>query len=278
MLSRLFALIREVRVTGEFASGILLQAGRLELDRAMLLDTAYVGLYLRGGTVTARDLVVRRVSWAPDAGSALASILGGVCTVSRFSFTDLLVRGVAAVGDGSQIILEEGEIRRVGEGPDGGIGRGIEASEGAVAVVRAVDVEDVVETGVVANGLRAFGGFALGTRLDLTDVRVTGIHERGCVTTTCATEAGGTGVAALYGASLAADGLMVSGAPLCGVQVALGAGLDLRGGTIESCAIGACVAIEGYDLTRVVRSTRFVDNERNVETREVYVPPRGPSF
>lgn len=38
------------------------------------------------------------------------------------------------------------------------------------------------------------------------------------------------------------------------------------------------VAIEGDDLGRVVGSTRFVDNERNVETRGVYVPPRGPSF
>jgi hypothetical protein len=27
-----------------------------------------------------------------------------------------------------------------------------------------------------------------------------------------------------------------------------------------------------------VGSTRYVDNERNVETRGVYVPPRGPSF
>jgi hypothetical protein len=270
--------IRDIRVSGDFASGILLEEGRLALERAALLDTAYVGVYLRGGVLSARDLVVRRVSWAPDAGSALASTVGGVCTVSRFSFSDLLVRGAAAVGEGSQITLEEGEIRRVRGGPDEDIGRALEASEGGVAIVRSVDIEDAVETGILASGLTASGLFAASTRIELTDVRVGGVRERGCADTTCPTEAGGTGVAALYGARLTAGGLVVNGAPLCGVQVAEGAELDLAGGTVEDCAIGACVAIEGYDLARVVGSTRYVDNERNVETRGVYVPPRGPSF
>ncbi len=269
--------IRDLRVSGDFASGILLEGGRLELQRAMLLDTAYVGVYLRGGELSANDLVVRRVSWAPDAGSALAATVGGVCTVRRFSFTDLLVRGAAAIGEGSQISLEQGEIRGV-RGPGEDIGRAIEASEGGVAVVRSVDIHDAVETGILASGLTALGLFAVGTRIELTDVRVSGIRERECAATTCSTEAGGTGVASLYGASVVAEGLVVNGTPLCGVQVAQGGGLDLSGGTVEGCAIGACVAIEGYDLARVVGSTRYVDNERNVETRGVYVPPRGPSF
>ncbi|MFN9808911.1 MAG: hypothetical protein ACK6CU_04665, partial [Deltaproteobacteria bacterium] len=109
-----------------------------------------------------------------------------------------------------------------------------------------------------------------------TDVSVSGIAERACAGSSCATEAGGSGVSALAGASISATGLAVSGAPLCGVQVYDRASLDLSGGTIERSAIGACVQIEGYDLARVVEGVRFVDNERNVESADVYVPPRGP--
>jgi hypothetical protein len=270
-------LVRDVRVLADFASGIFLE-GELELDRAMLLDTAYVGVYVRAGRLSARDLVVHRVAWAPDAGSALASTLGAVSSVTRFSFTDLSVRGAGAVGEGSQITLESGEIRRVSVGPDGEIGRAVEASEGGQAVLRSVIIDDVVETALMAIGLTEVGTLAFSTRMALNDVRISHIRERPCASTTCATAAGGTGVASLYGATVIAEQLVVNGAPLCGVQVVDRSQLDVQGSTLEGCAIGACVAIEGYELARIVSTTRFVDNERNLETAAVYVPARGPSL
>ena len=105
---------------------------------------------------------------------------------------------------------------------------------------------------------------------------VSGIAERACAASSCATEAGGTGVSALAGAAIVGQGLAVTGAPLCGVQVYDRASLDLSGGTIEQSAIGACVQIDGYDLARVVAGVEYRDNERNVESSSVYVPGGGP--
>ncbi len=185
--------------------------------------------------------------------------------------------GVVGVGAGTRLDLSEGLVRGVAVEEHYDIGRGLEVDVGASAVVRAVEISDVVETGIVAFGLDEAGQYVEGTRLELTDVTVSGIAERACAASSCATEAGGTGVSALAGAAIVGQGLAVTGAPLCGVQVYDRASLDLSGGTIEQSAIGACVQIDGYDLARVVEGVRYVDNDRNVESASVYVPPRGPA-
>jgi hypothetical protein len=182
-----------------------------------------------------------------------------------------------AVGDGSRLFFNSGSITDVRAGTTVDFGRGIEVHSGGGGVVRDVAIDGVVETAIVAFALDPMG-FLHDTSLQLTDVGVTGVAERACVTSSCATEGGGTGVASLAGAAVTAEGLSVTGAPLCGVQVVDGASLDVGRSTLAGNAIGACVQIDGYDLARIVGTTRFEENGRNVETVGVWVPARGPAF
>ncbi|MBX7193933.1 MAG: right-handed parallel beta-helix repeat-containing protein [Sandaracinaceae bacterium] len=270
-------LVRGTQRLADFGAGVLSE-GSVELDRTLVLDSIFGGLVVGGGTLTARDLGVRRVEAAAHWGGGLACSNGGRCTLSRFSLEDLHTIGLVAVGAGTHLEATDGAVRRVGVEEHYDIGRGIEVDVGATATLRAIEISDVVESGVVAFGLEEDGTYVEGTRIDMTDVTISGIAERACASSGCAAEAGGTGVSALASASISATNVHVRGAPLCGVQVFDLASLDLTGGTIEGSAIGACVQIEGYDLARIVGTARFVDNERNVETASVYVPARGPSF
>jgi hypothetical protein len=269
-------LVEGTRDLAGFGAGML-SVGAVELERALVRDTIFGGFVIGGGPFVARDTSVRRVTPANHWGGALACSDGASCTVARFHFEDLHTMGVVGVGAGTRLDLSEGLVRGVAVEEHYDIGRGLEVDVGASAVVRAVEISDVVETGIVAFGLDESGQYVEGTRIELTDVTVSGIAERACAASSCATEAGGTGVSALAGAAIVGQGLAVTGAPLCGVQVYDRASLDLSGGTIEQSAIGACVQIDGYDLARVVEGVRYVDNDRNVESASVYVPPRGPA-
>lgn len=263
--------------TADFASAIVVEMGAIELHRALLSDATFAAVLVRAGSLLAEDLTVRRVAVARNFGSALVSSDGAIVVVTRFDFSMLHTLGTLAVGASSRLTLTDGTIAHVAVGFERDIGRAVEAHTGGSVVLRNVRIDDVVETAIVAfarDGL----DIVPGTRIELTDVTITGIHERACVSSTCATEGGGTGVAALAGATVMADALTVASAPLCGVQVADGAELDVRSGAIETSAIGACIQIEGYDLARIVDGVRFVSNERNVETAGVYVPAIGPTF
>lgn len=270
--------VHDVQVLEELAMGIALTTSALTLDRAMLLDTSFAALVARGGTVSCHDLVVRRVGTARGGGLGVASSDGAHVEVTRFALAELHTMGALTVGEGATLLLADGTIRGVRANPELDIGRGVEAHSGGHVVLRAVTISDVLETAVLAFGLTETGIVVPGTGIEMTDVHIDGIGERACVSTTCPTEGGGTGVSALAGAVIDATELHVDGAPLCGVQVFGGGSLDVRSGEIARSAIGACVQIEGYDLARVVAGVRYVDNERSVETTGIYVPTPGPSL
>ncbi len=254
------------------AIGALVGA-QLTLSRAAAVDVAWVAVVVDEASLTATELSVSRVGLSIDLGMALIVRGGGSAEVSRFRFTDLHTVGVMVTDLGTTARLSDGLVRGVEEDTNHQVGRGFEVDVGARMTLERVEVDDVVETGVLA-----FGGGMTGTEATLRDVWVTRVAERACAVSSCEAEGGGTGVAALFGGAITAERLSVTGAPLCGVQVAEGASLDVSSGTLTGCAVGACVAVPEYPLERVVAGVMFVDNERNVETASVYVPPRGPTF
>lgn len=271
------AVIQAIQPLEGFGSGLAIEEGSLAVERGLILDATFFGAINRSGTLTATDLRIERVIESRGSGGGVACSDGGTCSLTRFSLGELVTYGAVAVGDGSTLSLETGSIRDVRASSTYGIGRGIEVHSGGGGTVRDVSIDGVVETGIVAFALDEMG-FLHDTRLSLTDVRVSGIAERPCVSTTCPTEGGGTGIASLASASVMAERTTVTGAPLCGVQVFGEAMLDVQDGTLARNAIGACVQIAGYDLSRIVGTTRFEENGRNVETTSAYVPERGPSF
>ena len=263
------------RLSGDFAAGLGVIDGTVAtVDRFAVLDAAWMGIVTlaNDASLDARDVIVRRVEIAQNLGEGIVAGETAHVSITRLGIEDAHALGAMAYGAGTTMSLTDARIHRVLETTVHGVGRGVEADVGAtITLVRAV-IDDVVDTGVVS-----FGMLEPGTHVSLEDVRITNVRERSCARSTCPTEGGGSGVAAVFGGVITARGLEVIGAPLCGVQVAEGGSLDLESGTIRESSIGACVQIEGYDLARVVEGVEYRDNERNVESASVYVPGRGPS-
>lgn len=262
--------------SGDFAAGLGVLGGtNATLDRLAVLDAAWMGIVAisSGARIEARDVIVRRVEIAQNLGEGLVAGEGAQVTIARLQIEDVHAIGAMAYGAGSMLTLSEARIERVRETTEHGVGRGVEADVGATVHLSRAVIDDVVDTGVVS-----FGMLEEGTSVSLEDVRVSNIRERSCVRSTCPTEGGGSGVAAVFGGAITARGLEVVGAPLCGVQVAEAGSLDVESGTIRESSIGACVQIDGYDLARIVAGVVYRDNERNVESANVYVPGRGPGL
>ena len=266
--------LADTQVSGNFAAGVGAVDAAVQLERVAVLDAAWIGIVVNGAsaTLTASDVIVRRVEpTTVDLGEGIVVGDGGTATLTRALLEEAHTVGALTYGVGSSLSITDARIRHVLESPDYVVGRGAEADVGAHLTLTNVWIEDVIDTGVVS-----FGEGLPGTLATLENVRIARVAERSCVTTTCATEGGGSGVAAVFGGAIAARGLEVSGAPLCGVQVAEGGSLDVESGSITESAIGACVQIDGYDLARVVAGVEYRDNERNVESSSVYVPGGGP--
>jgi len=117
----------------------------------------------------------------------------------------------------------------------------------------------------------ASGGRFTGMRVRITDTRAAE-----CAATTCTDHPGGVGASAILGGAIDLTDFTVSGAALCGVQVAGGA-LDLRTGRVDHCAIGANVQDASYDFARLSDGVVYADNERNLDSASLPVPmPSSP--
>jgi hypothetical protein len=262
------------RPSDGFANGLgVLVGSSAQIDRLAVIDAAWMGIVAvsPGTSLDARDVLVRRVEESRELGEGIVAGDGAAATLERVLVEDTRAIGVLGWGAGSTLSITEGRIRRVRDTATYLVGRGAEADVGAHLTLTNVWIEDVIDTGIVS-----FGELRSGTLATLDRVRISGLRERSCVSSTCPTEGGGSAVAAVFSGAVVARGLEVIGAPLCGVQVAEGGSLDVESGSIRQSAIGACVQIEGYDLARVVAGVEYRDNERNVESSGVYVPGAGP--
>lgn len=144
-------------------------------------------------------------------------------------------------------------------------GRGLSTDQSFVSVTRA-RVARAIEIGVEARG---------GT-LDLQDVTIDATLERPCAETgECSDAPGGIGLGAYFDAQVSASNLRVYDAPLCGVQLAFDAALDLSGGEITGATVGACVQVEGYDVRRLTNGVTY-DNATNIESTAHEIPEAPP--
>ena len=60
--------------------------------------------------------------------------------------------------------------------------------------------------------------------------------------------------------------------PLCGVQIAEGGSVDLTRGEIRGASVGACVQVDGYDVSRLTDDVSYVDTDTSIQTTSHYVP------
>jgi hypothetical protein len=265
-------LIENIQPRTGFAVGLAALAGAvLTVQRAAIFHSEWAAVAVDGGRFVAQDLLIDDVLAPVNIGAGLL-VRNGSGEIDRFRILHPQTVGIMLQGEGTDVRLAHGEVAYVAAGEAFDVGRGIEVDEGALADVQFVEVHDVIETGIVV-----YGGSTEGTRATLSHVSVHHIAERACQATMCASEGGGTGIAAVFRGAVQARDLRVDGAPLCGVQVAEGGAFEIESGSISNSAIGACVQIPGYDLDLLVRMTLFIENTRNIETTSLYVPPVTPA-
>lgn len=243
---------------GSFGLGIQVQSGgMMTIERALLEENRLVALGVAEGMVIARDLVARRT--LPDEGGIAGrglDVEGGSAIVERASFEDNADIGVFASLP-STVDLADITVR-------GSSARAVNIQQGASGTLRRLHVEDSREVGVwIGDGPGP---------VTLEDVVIRGVTALPCMTEGCTVD--------LFGIGLFTDSSPVTmtrfdidSADLCGLQIAGAAGLDLMDGTVHGNTIGACVQIDAYDFDRLTNDVRYLDNEVNLDTTSLPVPP-----
>jgi hypothetical protein len=255
---------------GAFAVGVGAVGAGVELARAYLARLAVYGVAalrdrgLTGATLRAEDLTIREVTTGTEDLGFGAIVSVSTASITRLDLRGARVLGVDVVGEGAQLTLEDARIEEIEATPTFDFGRAIEVDVGGRAIVRRAVFAGTRES--------AAASYEAGSSLELEEVEIRDVRERACAGDACSGQPGGVGVVALGGGAVRGDDLRVEGAPLCGVMVAFGGALDLRGGAIRRCAVGACLQVEGYDVTRVTDGVRYEENDVNVDFTGFAVP------
>jgi hypothetical protein len=258
-----------------FGRGLSAQLGAtLAVTRGVVADNVQVGIFLETSAAsTLRDVVVAgtRSSDADGRGGTGLNVqFGASVEVERALFERNRSAGVLvtepdpmdasrdAEGTLLDVVIRDTEGRQV----DGLFGRGLMAQLGA----------RVTGTRLLVERNRAVGVFSGGADVSVEHVVVRDTLARDCATTTCAAEPFGMAAGSYVDATLGLRSFALRGAPLCGVQLALGGDVDLSEGVVEGFAIGACVQRPDYDLDRLTLGVAYRDNDANLQATDLPVP------
>ncbi|HJL15259.1 MAG TPA: right-handed parallel beta-helix repeat-containing protein [Sandaracinaceae bacterium LLY-WYZ-13_1] len=259
----------DVVIRGAALRGMSVQLGaRAELRRVLVADSAELGVMVHGdgAALVAEDLVIEDTRGSvvgQGSGRGLNVQRGATAEITRGRFARNREVGVFLGGAGPSSTLRDVTIVDTrGRLEDGRSGAGL-----AVLTDMRVDAERLRVDGSRGIGITVDAG-----ELVLRAARVAGTRTHDCAPSTCPDAAGGTGMGAFRGGSLVARSFRVEGAPLCGVQVAQGAEMQLEDGVVTDGRIGACVQVEGYDISRLEEGVLYLANEVNLDSADQYVP------
>ena len=142
-------------------------------------------------------------------------------------------------------------------------GRGIHVQEQALLEGTRIHIYDTREVGLMAAGEAT---------IDLSAVIARDILPQRCSEMGCGEADVTVGVSAAESASIQLHDFLVQSSAVCGVQIADTSSMDLSSGTVQSCLIGACVQVDGYDLDRLTNDVAYLDNETNLDSTRLPVP------
>ncbi len=248
-------------------------------DAASALGVGGRGLDIEGAEVDAARIVVTRAHEASyfiadrarvhlddvvaidtRDGRALAVEGGASLELARARFEDSGDAHVVIIGGDTTVVLEDLLAARTEPGlVNGGFGRGVNVQHGATLDARRVRIEDVHDIGLMT----------LAATSDVADLSVSGVSQVDCGEG-CAP--GGMGVASTESGRSTVRSFDVRGAATCGVFLADDGEADLETGSIAQSGIGACVQVDGYDVTRLDNGVEYVDNGANLDTTRLPVP------
>jgi len=272
-LSLTDAVIRDTQARasdGDVGQGLVAQQGaRLQASRIFVTANREVGILAVGaGTeLIVMDAAVRDTQSRQSDGGLGAGVVvqgGARLEASRFSVTRSHEVGILASDDGATVILRDAVVRDltpiVSEAPRFGV---IAQLGGRIEGVR-VEV-DAWKIGVSS----LVSGY-----MDLRDVSIGPVDRVACGAGAC------TGGVAAIGASatLLLSRFQIREAATCGVLVAefpgdIGtASVDLSEGVVSDSTIGACVQVDGYDVSRLNTDVEYRNNEQNLDSTMLVVP------
>lgn len=262
---------------GTTGRGIVVAAGATaRIARAHLEANHEMGLGIGGPGPTAvelEDIVVRDTRENPFTGElGMGATLseGAQVTMRRALFE--WNRDGAIYVDGAGTALDAEDLRITETYAPSAItdGQALVAQHGATVSVRRALFERSRGRGIV------FAAEAVGS---LSSVRVLDVLPPMCPPEGCAVGDGAFGVMSYLGARLDMSDFEVRRSDFCGVLVAWDGVLTLHRGIVADNHIGACVQVEGYDLSQLTDEVRFEGNQLGIESTTVVLPePRDIPF
>jgi len=263
------------RGDGQLGRGVAAQGGASAVFARVFIDGA-VESGLNGAlarSVEARDLVVINVTESPYDGryGIGVSVNRGSFLLERVLVSEARTAGMlfgAEAGESATGTVSDVTILDVrGEQTRQAFGRGLSLIGGASVTGERIVIRRVRDIGVSLHDGSA----------TLTDLLVEGVAPQLCAETTCADNPSGIGLGTYTDGTADVTRFHVAAGALAGVQVA-GGQLDLHDGEIRGHPIGANIQDEGFDVTRVSDTVRYVDNETNLDAMSLPVPEALPSI
>jgi len=258
------------RLAGDdYGRGINVQDGAtLTASRVVIERNHDQGLVVgrADATATVTDTVIRDTLPVPrtsDFGRGITVQEGASLTATRILITRNHDVGVVVTDGEAEVLLEDATIRdTIPRASASDHGYGLQAQITGRLTLRRARIENNFALGVSS----------LSAELTMEDVLVRGTVAAACADTTCAELPFGYGVTAIEGVATV-ERFLIDQTATCGVFLASASPeVDLSYGVISRATIGACVQVDGYDISRLTNEVRYVDNERSLDSTSLPVP------
>ena len=256
---------------GSFGTGLTVQDGAsAEVSRVLFARNLESGVISTnpGSEVALTDVIVRDTeSRRPDLlmGRGLVVQREGSATVLRASFERNREIAVGVSGPGARLTMSDVLVRDTrSRAADDAFGRALGTQDGGwVEVSRGVFDHN-----------RNFALLSVGSGAEMTleDSVISNTVGAECLDGDCPDGTAGTSLAAIDGGVLGLTRFAIRDAVLCGLMVAQDGEADLSEGEIVGCEIGACLQVDGYDVTRLQEGVRYRDNGTNLQATMLPVP------
>ncbi len=264
--------LRDVVISSTTNAGLICVGCELTVERIVIENANGAAMLAQNGRMTLTDAVIRDVGPDPTFGAIGRAVFAeGTNLNATRVWIERATEQAVTVGNGTgELLLQDAVITETrSTSGDLRYGRALAVDRSARAHLERALITDNRDVAVV--------GFGSGTQIELVDTRVLSTRERECATTNCPDAPAGIGVGAYMGAQLRAERFAIRDAALCGLQLATDGRVDLDMGEVSGCPVGACVQVDGYDLTRLSATVDYYDNGANLQATTLPVPTPGTS-
>jgi hypothetical protein len=216
--------------------------------------------------MVAREVLVRRSRTLPSGqgGRGVQVLRFGTAAFERLVAEELL-EGVR-VGEVAEVSMSDVVVRGITGDGDVNSGAGLWLQRQSDVTVERASVDGAVYGGIVA----------LQTRARLSDITVANVTPVTCTSPGCLANPGGHGLVSAIEANVQLARFGIGPVDLCGAFLAFDGQLDLTDGIISDSAIGACIQVDDYDVSRLSNRVTYMGNGATIETTELPVPEPRP--